>query len=290
MANATMANATMANETTMTRSMCMAVAIVGPARRAVITLALVSSAAGAGGCKSEAEKAKAADRTAVVAAERQVDEAAKRVGQAAAELGASAAVLGSKGAAAGLEGATAGMAAAAAGLESAAAAMNGAMQGAAGQASGKSPLVDFRALKNLLPETIMDLPRKSAVGEKSAAMGFGMSRAEGHYRARGEGHADDQPRIDVKLTDVGATGAVLGAAAWANVEIDKEKEDGGFERTTTFAGNKALEKYDGKTKHGEINVFVGGRYLVEIDSHDLPPAALRKAAGALDLAKLAALK
>ena len=44
------------------------------------------------------------------------------------------------------------------------------------------------------------------------------------------------------------------------------------------------------TKHGEINVFVGGRYLVEIDSHDLPPAALRKAAGALDLAKLAALK
>jgi hypothetical protein len=84
-------------------------------------------------------------------------------------------------------------------------------------------------------------------------------------------------------------GGVLGAAAFANLEIDKETEDG-YERTTTLGGRKALEKYDGKTKHGEIKVFVGSRYIVEIDSHDVPPELLKKAAASVDLAKLEALK
>jgi hypothetical protein len=236
---------------------------------------VVLGAMAVAGCKSKEDKEKAA----IVNAERNVDEAAKRAGEAAAQMGNSAAKLGAEGAAAGLEGATAGMAAAAAGLQNAAAAM----QAAAGQAGGKVALVDFRALKGLLPESIGDLPRKSAVGEKSGVMGFGMSRAEGSYRGKGDA------RIDLKLTDAGSMGGVLGAAAFANLEIDKETEDG-YERTTTFAGRKALEKYDSKSKHGEIKVFVGSRYIVEIDSHDVAPELLKKAAASIDMAKLEALK
>jgi hypothetical protein len=224
-------------------------------------------------CKTKEEKA-------AVNAERQMEEAAKKMGEAAAQMGATAAKnaanLGVQGAAAGIEGASAGMAAAAAEMKNAAAAMQAAQGGA------KVALVDFRALKELLPTSIAGLPRKSASGEKAGAMGMGISQAEGVYGGQGG-------RIEVKLIDAGAMGAMFGAAAIAGLEIDKENDDG-YERTTTLAGRKALEKYDNKTKRGELKIFVGGRFVVEIDGHDVPAETLQKAVASLDLAKLEALK
>ena len=109
-----------------------------------------------------------------------------------------------------------------------------------------------------------------------------ISQAEGVYGGQGG-------RIEVKLIDAGAMGAMFGAAAIAGLEIDKENDDG-YERTTTLAGRKALEKYDNKTKRGELKIFVGGRFVVEIDGHDVPAETLQKAVASLDLAKLEALK
>jgi hypothetical protein len=257
-------------------------------RTIIAPLLALTAALALGGCKSEQERAEEKrvqqekeSKAAVINAERQVDEAAKKMGQAAAQLGESAAHLGAQGAAAGIEGASAGMAAAAAGLQNVVGAMNGAVAGGANV--GKVPLVDFRSLKALLPDSVAGLARKSAGGEKSGAMGLGVSQASGVY-AGGEG-----ARIDVKLTDAGAMGAMFGAIGLSGLEIDKENEDG-FERTTTLAGRKALEKYDNKAKHGEIKIFVGGRYIVEVDGQDVPPESLKKAVAALNLGKLETLK
>lgn len=66
----------------------------------------------------------------------------------------------------------------------------------------KYEVVDFRELKALLPESLGDLKRTNAEGEKSGAMGFTVSKAEADYN-----NEDYSKRIDLEITDIsGATG------------------------------------------------------------------------------------
>ena len=164
------------------------------------------------------------------------------------------------------------------------AAMGNAMQAAQ---SNKTALtvVDFRDLKALLPENLPGMKRTNAKGSKNGAMGMTVSEAEGNYEVEnGEGS------IDIKITDMGGTGfGGLAAAAWTMSDIDNE-DDNGFERTTTIDGNKAMEKYNTKDKHGEIQTMVGGRFMVEVTGNDVKSEQIKEALKKVDLKKLAALK
>ena len=83
--------------------------------------------------------------------------------------------------------------------------------------------VDFRVLKELLPEEINGMPRTSSDGEKNSAMGFTMSRAEARYETQGTNAS-----IRIEISDAGAmTGmAAMAAFAWASMDVDKESETG----------------------------------------------------------------
>jgi hypothetical protein len=162
-----------------------------------------------------------------------------------------------------------------------------AMQMLAGQGAGgpKVEPVNFRDLKALLPEALPGYKRTSATGEKAGAMGVVMSQASGEYNSDGGAH------IGVKLLDAGnlAGPLALGLAGWASAEIDRETETG-YEKTTVIGGNKAFEKYDNRSKHGEVNVIVANRFIVEVKGRDVKIDDLKAAVGKLDLAKLATLK
>jgi hypothetical protein len=56
--------------------------------------------------------------------------------------------------------------------------------------------VDFRELKTLLPDSLPGMKRTEAKGEKTAAFGINVSKAEGSYRA------DSGANIDITLTDM----------------------------------------------------------------------------------------
>ncbi|HEY0707632.1 MAG TPA: hypothetical protein VGG33_12595, partial [Polyangia bacterium] len=143
---------------------------------------------------------------------------------------------------------------------------------------------DFRVLKDLLPESAGALKRTSATGEKSAAMGMGVSQAEGKYAGAGDG------RLTIKLIDTsGVGGFALAGMAMAGVEIDKETENG-YERTGTVGGRKIFEKYDNRTKRGEVKMLVANRFVVEVDGDDVPMETIKAlATSKLDLAKLESL-
>jgi hypothetical protein len=145
--------------------------------------------------------------------------------------------------------------------------------------------VNFRDLKALLPESFPGFKRTSATGEKAGAMGMVVSHADGDYSGDGGAH------LSVKITDIGnVTGPLgLGLAGWAMVEVDRETETG-YEKSTVLGGNKAFEKYDSRSKHGELNVLVGNRFVVEVKGRDVKMDDMKGVAGKLDLAKLAALK
>jgi hypothetical protein len=145
--------------------------------------------------------------------------------------------------------------------------------------------VDFRKLKELLPEKLGGLDRKESTGEKSGAMGFTVSTAEAKYKGSGD------ESVDIEIVDTGGIAGVstMALAAWSIAEIDKETETG-YEKTTTIDGYKAFEKYNNESKSGEINVLVADRYLVNIEGDNLSIDQIKSFLSELDLGKLAKFK
>lgn len=162
-------------------------------------------------------------------------------------------------------------------LEGAAKAMEEASAGI-----GKAPTADFRELKALLPESLPDMKRTDAKGEKVAFGGFGGAFAEGSYQD------DKGGNISIKISDMGGIGA-MASAAWTMVEIDSE-QDNRYEKTTKIGAFKARESYDKSTKSGEVDIAVPDSIIVEIRGNGVSMEAVKGAAAKLDLAKLAALK
>jgi hypothetical protein len=146
----------------------------------------------------------------------------------------------------------------------------------------KYEVVDFRDLKALLPESLGDLKRVNAEGEKSGSMGFTISKAEADYN-----NEDYSQSMDIEITDLaGASGfAGLAAWGWAMVDIDKEIETG-YEKTTKYKGHKAYEKYDNEGVYGSLEVLVSGRFMVNIDGNNVPMETIQSALDEIDIAKL----
>jgi len=78
-------------------------------------------------------------------------------------------------------------------------------------------------------------------------------------------------------------------AAWSKLDVDRETDDG-YERTTTFDGHKAYEKYNDKRKRGEINLIVNSRFIVQVEGRGVEMDELKRAIKKIDLDDLAKLK
>lgn len=143
-------------------------------------------------------------------------------------------------------------------------------------------VVDAKLLKELLPADADGMPRKEASSEKTGAMGFKISTAEGRYR-------DDNSSIEVNIIDVAGTGALMGMAAWSMIDMDKETEDG-YEKTTKYKDNKAYEKYNSKNKDGEIAVIVASRFVVTVKGNNVEMSKIKATLDDIDLGKLEDLK
>ena len=168
-----------------------------------------------------------------------------------------------------------------------AAGATGAAAAAGALAAGKATdAVDFRVLKELMPEEINGMPRTSSDGEKNSAMGFTMSRAEARYETQGSNAS-----IRIEISDAGAmTGmAAMAAFAWASMDVDRESETG-YEKTTTIKGYRGYEKVDRQTNFAELSILVGGRFMVELEGNEVGIDGLKAALDKIDLGKLEGMK
>jgi hypothetical protein len=163
---------------------------------------------------------------------------------------------------------------------------NAAEATAALMAGKATDAVDFRELKALLPESLDGLKRENADGQKTGAMGFTMSTAEGTYRSE-----DQNSSLDLKISDVGAMTGVgaMAAYAWATMEVDRENGNS-YEKTMTLKGYRGHEEYDKDAKSGAVSILVGGRFVVEANGNNLPIEAIRGAFDKIDLGKLEGMK
>lgn len=143
-------------------------------------------------------------------------------------------------------------------------------------------VVDAKLLKELLPDDADGLPRKEASSEKTGAMGFNISTAQGRYR-------NDDSSIEVNIIDAAGTGALMGLAAWSMIDVDKENEDS-YEKTTKYKEHKAFEKYNNKNKDGELAVIVANRFVVTVKGNNIAMDKIKATLDDIDLDKLEDMK
>jgi Yip1 domain len=112
-------------------------------------------------------------------------------------------------------------------------------------------------MKAFLPETLAGLPRKSLSAERNAAMGFEVAEASADY-SDGAGR-----NLRLEINDTGGAQGLLGLAAWANVEEEREW-DGGYEKTYRDSGRMIHERWDSKANRGEYSAIVANRFAVKV--------------------------
>lgn len=161
----------------------------------------------------------------------------------------------------------------------------GAMVGAALGAKPGVETLEPATIGSFLPATLGALPRRSFETERQAAMGLQISRSEARY-GRDDGSSPD---LTVEITDLGGAQGIMMMAGWAGIEMERETEDG-YEKTYRDGDRVVHEEWRKSSRDGEYSLIVGERFLVSVKGSGVDMAALKAAAGGLDLKGLEALK
>jgi hypothetical protein len=116
-------------------------------------------------------------------------------------------------------------------------------------------------------------------------MGMRFSQAEARYEN------EEGKNVRLKIMDMGSMGAAaaMASAAWAMQEFERETESG-YERSTKLGEHRGMEEYDRESRNGTFKIIVAGRFEVELNGNEVDDGELRRAAGELDLGKLAGMK
>lgn len=117
-----------------------------------------------------------------------------------------------------------------------------------GGGEGSREVIDFRNLKEVLPERLLKMDRVSHEGQKSGFGGLSFSMAEAQYEG------SEGQELEVTVVDASSVGFAQMGALWATAEIDRESEDE-VERTTTVDGHRAFYKYNKRSQTGSLSVL-----------------------------------
>jgi hypothetical protein len=142
--------------------------------------------------------------------------------------------------------------------------------------------VDFRKLREMLPETLAGMKRVDVTGQSGEAMGIKGSSATARY-TDGAGAS-----LNVDISDMGSLAGLAGLASRFDPSMEKQTETG-YERTSTVNGQIVHERYDRRAKNGEISIILAERFNVAVRGNGVEPATLQGAIKQIDMAALVAL-
>ncbi len=142
--------------------------------------------------------------------------------------------------------------------------------------------LDFHALKDLLPATLLGMPRSNASGQSGGAMGMQGSSASADYGDGANAH------ITLEIADIGSMSGLAGLATRFDPNMEKET-DTGYERTRKVDGQLVHEQYDRKSRNGEASVLIDNRISISAHGSGVDGGALASALKTVDLGKLTKL-
>lgn len=143
--------------------------------------------------------------------------------------------------------------------------------------------VDFRELRELIPDRVRGMEQTANSGERAGALGIKISTVERTFQS-----SDGEEEIALKLTDLGSlkNAATLGLN-WLHLDVDRE-DDNGFERTREFKGHPAHETCTsaGDSDRCSMHVLVAERFVLELEGRGVDIDKLRDVAGDVDIKQL----
>jgi hypothetical protein len=157
---------------------------------------------------------------------------------------------------------------------------------APGGALGGSHRVDpvsFQTLRSLLPTGLPGMRRTDAQGSEQQAIGVKSSSASGEY----QGSQGD--RVEIKIADMSGVAGLMDLADALNQNTHSES-DTGYERDAIISGRTVHEKYDNKSRHGELNIIVAKRFEVDVTGDAVDMSALEQDLSSVDLVRLESMK
>jgi hypothetical protein len=187
-----------------------------------------------------------------------------------------------KGAEQAAKAAESGAAQAAKGLEQMAKGLESMASGAGGGDTKPVDPVSFRDLQTLFPD-LDGWEKAKPTGERMTAP-FAFSQAEVRYQ-KGDS------RVEIKIVDSGFNQLLFTPFAMF-MQAGYEKEtSSGYEKSTAVGGQTGWEKWNTDGKDGEVNAFVGKRYILTVEGRNVDDIkVLHDVVGKIDLARLAAMK
>ena len=149
-------------------------------------------------------------------------------------------------------------------------------------------LVDYKKLKEMLPEKLAGLKRAEATGERTGFGDIKISTARASYTQ--DANKGDAPHIELQIFDYGTNKQMLeGMSVWTKMDVDREGDEG-FSKSLKIQDQPAMQTYINEGKAGQIQLLVGERFLMSINTTNLSVEQFKKLGDELKLKELAALK
>jgi hypothetical protein len=129
-------------------------------------------------------------------------------------------------------------------------------------------------LKALIPESLMGAKRTNFTVNSS--MGAGL--------ARGEYELNDSTRLSLNIYDcAGSAGAGIYSMQYLGMYNLQQESDDEYTKTVDFNGGKAFEHCEKASNNCTLTYFSGGRFMVTLEGDHVGAAALKQAAGGLNI-------
>jgi len=146
--------------------------------------------------------------------------------------------------------------------------------------------VSFNALIPLLPAAPTDWTAATPDGSTTSMPEYKVTFVTGQYSRAAAG---DSPQADVTIQITDGGFAEMVAAPFQMMSMMSHESTTGYQKGVTIAGNPAYEVWDNGSRRCELHILVAGRFLVHLQSSQIPPDELRAWADRIDLAGLADL-
>ncbi|MFT4091292.1 MAG: Yip1 family protein [Asticcacaulis sp.] len=143
---------------------------------------------------------------------------------------------------------------------------------------GTYTVIEADRLEALLPANFNGTAATNTSTSSGGAGGYMASTAQAEYPL-----ADGL--LSVKITDIGAMGAVAGMVQMES----SEKDANGYRKVSSKNGRMVTESYDNPSQSGSYAILVGSRVLIEAEGSGVTMDTLKKAVDTVDAGKVEAL-
>jgi hypothetical protein len=144
------------------------------------------------------------------------------------------------------------------------------------------PPVSFKVLMNYLPTEVSGLKAEKPRGESVQWDKWTHSTANVDFRSE-----TDNQNVRVNIYDYAyISNLYLPYQMMFKMKYERESSEG-YEKSTELNGMPTFERWSEENKDNEVTVLVGKRFIVHVETNDMPEGSARKVAEGMNLSGLA---